>query len=127
MLIDAGTKIYIAGMYDACHRLVVHRDRMRALGLDVSSNWMDTINAAGNHTERIREATRDMREVQEASIFILDTLDQSVSGGRESELGFALAALNQTYLIGPERQIFHSLIDLQWESWEEFFFDLLSD
>lgn len=112
--------IYIAGKYTAKERLKQNRDALRTLGFSVSSTWMDTdFPEVIDDEQMIIEGERDVAEVTNASLLILDTFDESATGGREVELGIALAKDTMIYQVGPKRNIFHWLVDMHFESWDE--------
>lgn len=114
--------IYIAGKYTAQARLREMRDKFRKAGFNVSSFWLDEVETdASASPEKMEEnALRDVKEVKVCSTFILDTLDESATGGREVELGLALANKNaDVILVGPRRNVFHHLIGETYENWDE--------
>ncbi len=68
-----------------------------------------------------QEAHFDLVEIKGVDMFILDTLDESPTGGREVELGYFLASpMNKPFWrVGPIRNIFHSMADMEFETWDE--------
>src|SRR5678815_4799579 len=84
-------RVYIAGKYEARSRLIEWRGRLKALGHEVLSTWLDEmpkrdeVDADYMH----KAATRDLAEIASADLFILDTIDESNTGGREVEYGYA--------------------------------------
>ena len=120
--------IYIAGKYTAKERLLDRRNDLRRLGYTVLSTWMDqpeTDYVFLGNTEEEREARkhaeaeRDIAEVMRADVLVIDTFDESNTGGREVELGMALAVGSVLIRIGPERNIFHAKVDNAFDTWEE--------
>ena len=113
-------KVYIASKFHSRHRLMPMRKRLEDLGFEVLSNWMlndpevDPSNAndsLGNNLEQSQMmAERDHLEVDACHIFIIDTTDESLTGGREVELGYAMKAAKACYRIGPIRNVFHALV-----------------
>ena len=116
--------IYIAGKYPAQARLRAIRDRFRRLGYIVTSSWLDEKATDENASEELMyaNALRDLQEVRRCEVFILDTLDESVTGGREVELGEALSLTKDLILVGPKRNIFHYLFDTSacFPNWDLF-------
>lgn len=122
-------RVYIAGKYSAWPRLEQRREEMRQLGYSVSSTWIDTgrsvVVRSGNNSLALDDglnrvaAERDIHEVLEAEMLVLDTFDESYTGGREVELGFALDRELVTVLIGPKRNVFHYLVNYSFNNWEE--------
>ena len=116
--------IYVAGKYTSKDRLAVIRQRLRQMGLVVTSSWLDEIYESdhdGRVTDDIRKenAMRDFVEVRLADTFLLDTFDESATGGREVELGMALTRGITCFRVGPYRNVFHTLVDNSFDSWDE--------
>jgi phosphoribosylformylglycinamidine (FGAM) synthase PurS component len=117
-------KFYLAGKYQAKERL----REMRQLVLERTpdtcvSRWLDhnLVEADVDDQGLIEEAWKDITDVKAAKLFILDTEDESVTGGRDVEYGIALANPNvHTIVIGPERNIFHKLADMHFTDWLEY-------
>ena len=113
-------KIYIASKFHSRKRLMPIRKQLEDLGFEVLSNWMlndpevDPSNAndsLGNNLEQSQMmAERDHMEVDACHIFIIDTTDESSTGGREVELGYAMKARKSCFRVGPIRNVFHSLV-----------------
>lgn len=132
------TRAYIAGKYTSKDRLAVERDRLRLTGTNVVCRWMDQPEKTyddwhGDPAVRSREqAAADLYELEQCNIFILDTLDESATGGREVELGYFVGlgmgepsynyGWQSVVLIGPMRNIFHHLIPnaQRYDSWEDY-------
>ena len=115
-------QVYIAGKYTAKARLRERKKDVEAIGFAVSSSWMaqDLVDATSSNATKRKEAVRDAHEVLQAEFFILDTLDDSNTGGREVELGLALSRRAHIHLIGPQRNVFHYLpLVKQYNTWEE--------
>lgn len=129
--------IYIAGKYTSKERLREQRARLVAEGRDVQATWLDETLAEsfdnssmpppfyGNvatEPQMVANARMDFEEARNAEIFILDTLDESPTGGREVEFGISLTRGNRCLriLIGPKRNIFHHLVDLHYDDWDDF-------
>jgi len=107
------TSVYIAGRYEARERLRVWRDKLRELGCIVLSTWLDETpeRDAVDAAYMRRAAVRDVSEIALCTSFILDTLDDGSSGGREVELGLALRnpKIRHCIVVGPKRNVFHEL------------------
>lgn len=69
--------------------------------------------------EAYLESYRNIRELEKATLFILDTIDESITGGREVEFGIALHRGIKRWRIGPIRNIFHTLTQKDFNTWEE--------
>lgn len=64
---------------------------------------------------------KDLAELKSADLAIIDLFDPSTTGGRDTELGFALGnfSAKQIYTVGPVKSVFHELVDRQYSSWDE--------
>ena len=119
--------IYLSAKVTAQARLRPIRTRLRVLGYECESSWLDEEDAEYpvEPTRARAKALRDFAEIARADVFILDTLDESVTGGREVEAGYALRDFHLggpgTYLwrVGPARNVFHELADEVFETWED--------
>jgi nucleoside 2-deoxyribosyltransferase len=117
-------KIYIASFFDTRTRLRPYRDQLWSLGHEVVSSWLDeTAKPAGmSHDDFWRKlAMKDVAEVKSADLLIVDTMDVTPRGGREVELGVALASFQQkqVFIVGPVRNVFHQLADRRFDSWDD--------
>lgn len=119
-------KVYIASFFDTRERLRPIRDQLWKMGHEVLSSWIDEAPRVAAMTEAEfarKTAIKDLAEVKQAELLILDTLEVSPrgGGGREVEYGVALGHF-QTKLVfhvGPIRNIFHHLADRHFDSWPE--------
>lgn len=128
-------KVYIAAKFSARHRLRVIKHLLQSRGIVVLSDWLDNnplddqlhgdYDSIADNLETSREiAVRDIEQVSECDVFVIDTQDASPTGGRECELGAALAVamlahdkLPTIYRVGPIRNVFHALC-LEVANWE---------
>ena len=121
-------KVYIASKFHSRKRLLPIRAELEKLGLKVLSNWMvndpdvdpSAVNdsLANNLEQNQMMAERDQTEVKDCHIFIIDTTDESNTGGREVELGYALGCGKACFRVGPIRNVFHSLV-FGFASWDQ--------
>jgi hypothetical protein len=116
--------VYVAGKFSAKDRLRAMTERLRGAGYTITSSWVHAPTSADYRmgTDPVleaREADRDRREVLISDILIVDTLDESVTGGREVEVGLALGKGLTVYVVGPVRNVFHRLADQAFGSWDE--------
>jgi hypothetical protein len=123
-------RIFIAGKWEAQLRLRAERANLVDAGLGVvSSGWLDEPGGGYWDTMRIPRLLsgyrndRDIRYVaserRPRGLFLLDTIDPGGgTGGREVELGFALAIGLEAWCIGPRRNIYHERLP-QFDSWDE--------
>ena len=111
-------RIYIASKFFSRKRLMPVRQQLESLGFIVLSSWMledpdesanaDSLGDDLEHSQYMAE--RDHREVDDCHVFIIDTSDESNTGGRDVELGWAQKAGKICYRVGPIRNVFHSLV-----------------
>jgi hypothetical protein len=112
-------RIYLAGRFSDQKKLRVIRSRIECWReLTVISSWLDVERDAQTPAEHVREAGRDFYEVRKADLFILDTTEPTRRGGRETELGIALASGVEAWIVGPYRQVFHYALP-QFDTWDE--------
>ena len=116
-------KIYIASFFDTRERLRPYKDRLWKQGHEVVSSWLDEqAKPGGMDTSTFwkKLAIKDIAEVESADCVILDTLDVTPRGGREVEFGYALGGHQSkfTYIVGPVRNVFHTLADRQFDDWD---------
>ena len=115
--------VYIAGRFASRVRLRAMRERVRALGFVCASSWM--AEQDGDYPvprqRSLDGAHRDIAEIAVADLFVLDTLDESITGGREVEFGLYLSPLidKPIVLIGPVRNIFHELAQWRCRDWSD--------
>ena len=117
-------KIYVAGSFNSRERLRPVRDKLWSMGHEVVSSWLDEVAkpAPMTHKEFYKKlALKDIAELKSADLVIVDLIDPSSSGGRDTELGLALGAFSakQVYTVGPVTSVFHELVDYQASSWND--------
>jgi hypothetical protein len=126
-------KFYIAGWFGAKDRLKIVRDAIHEAGIGkVVGTWLDEEVAAPADPslavgygspltpEQARTyALRDIVEIEEADVLIIDTIDVNPRGGREVEFGLALRAGLALWVVGPQRNVFHYLAHRVYPTWEE--------
>ena len=117
------SKYYIAGKYTAKERLRLNRDTLERLGHRCTSGWLDhnKVEAEVSDEELLEEANKDLQDVLASDWLLIDTIDESVTGGREVEMGFAFGYYLPVVVIGPIRNIFHRRAHEHYASWDEFF------
>lgn len=111
-------RLYLAAKFTA-------KDRIKRLRETIHTNkwgqvvgtWLDEEKDSSSERTRRRYAIRDYTEVCGSDILILDTFDESATGGREVEYGIAMAAGKRVWLVGPPRNIFHAWADRKFKSW----------
>lgn len=121
-------RIYVAASFHGIERIRDEVDSLEERGHDVLGVWHqpnDPIEAIwdGNFGGRIAQALalRDLHGIETCDLMVIDTLDPSSTGGRNVELGYALALKKRIILIGPPTTVFFALIRESYPSWEEFY------
>lgn len=124
-------KIYIGSKYHAKSRLKRVRDCLNTYPhLQVLSSWMDNKESIINIEDmapeyNAEEAARDYRELIASDIFIVDTIDESNTGGREVEIGIALASQIPVWRVGPRRNVFHYILQREFADWTQVIDELV--
>ena len=117
--------IYLAGRFSAQGDLRVMRGRLQALGHKILSSWLDEESGLSfdklTPEQRCRFANRDLADVRQSQLLILDLLLPPSKGGCEVEFGFALSdpRYKTTYIVGEPRNIFHYLAHQTFANWED--------
>jgi len=104
------SKIYIAASWPRIGEARARADRLRLAGFHVTSTWHDVEHPEEPSDERCREwAERDLEELAGCdTVYCLTGDDQSIGGGRHSEIGAAIALGKRVVLLGPrEKNVFH--------------------
>ena len=117
-------KIYIASFFDTRERIRPFADRLWGMGHEVVSTWLNEVAKPPFMSRDAfwrKLAVKDVVEVGSADLIITDTMDVTPRGGREFESGFAFASYQHKlwYVVGPVRNIFHTLADQRFDTWEE--------
>jgi len=122
-------KIYIASFYDTRDRLRPIIGLLERIGHTVTSRWISQQeNEADNITDQDWRiyGERDLEDIRNADILICDTLDETPRGGREVELGYAMALGKLAITVGPKRNIFHRLLP-NHRDWPTLLLSLMKD
>jgi len=118
-------KVYIAGRYTTKHLLRKWRDRLEALGgVKVISTWLDEEDSIMDKEDVPRHewksiAMKDLQEVKECDVFLLD-LDGQGGGGRYVEFGTAYALSKLSATVGVCLNcLFDPLATVHHNTWPE--------
>ena len=118
-------RFYVASRLSCRPQLHEVRSKLRSLGHDVISTWLDESGDYSNSLEQAKKvAMRDLCQISQVDVLILDTtspISKDGGGGRETEFGFALGQFQNKKLwrVGPIKNVFHALVDLSFENFEE--------
>ena len=123
-------KIYLASNFKSQERMRFVRQVIESQGHSVVSTWLDEDGAQAYelHPERgPGYSLRDLGEVADCDLLIIDTQEESATGGREVEYGAALVQGKQLWRVGPARNIFHTIAHRVFSSWGHCYIDLRLD
>ena len=116
-------KIYLAGRFDDQAQLRLVRDMLVGLGHTVTSRWLseDAADWTGEFETHGHElAERDLEDIDEAEVLLLDTTGENKTNGRLVEFGYAIGRGMAVGVVGPKRNVFHYL---EWipntASWDD--------
>jgi len=117
-------RIYVASYYDTKERIKPFVTQLKDIGHVITSTWTEEPHETDSDaalTDGLRKyyAWRDLEEIDDAELLLLDTFDVNPRGGREFEAGYALALGLEVWLVGPERSIFHKYLRVRFETWPE--------
>lgn len=123
-------RIYLAAPFTAQDRMKGVRDVLTAIGHEVTSTWID-LAEIGEATDfdPVRcapHAASDMADLLRAdAVAVFTEYGLSTTGGQHVETGMALAAGKRVFVIGPRRNIFHTLPQVEFfPSWPHLVFAL---
>ena len=121
--------IYLAGKYTSKERLSARREQMRRMGYNVTSSWLDEVwrDYDAPDEVRVENAHRDFEEIEDAHCLIIDTFDESATGGREVEMGYAMYKGITVVLVGPKRNVFHYIVNKHFETWDDLLDEMAAD
>lgn len=120
-------RLYLAGVFESKERLLPIKRELTTWGFEITSGWLlePTVETYGlTAIEAVGEglathyALRDIGNVRQSDWLIVDTLEPSPRGGREVEVGLAMAWGKPVYVVGPSRNVFHTQAVACYDSWE---------
>ncbi len=114
----------MSGSYACQARLREQAAKLFHMGHQVTGTWLNEVTKPEYLTEdewHMGLAIKDLAEVAAADCIILDLDEESTSGGRWVELGFAIGRFNMLKIIvGKNRYgVFNTLADKQFNTWDE--------
>ena len=121
--------VYIAGFFDAQQRLRAVRDRLRTItSWRIRARWLDEVASQAPlvtppslSDDYRRYAERDLEDIIDCHLVLVDTLDVTPRGGREVEVGYALGLYIPFIVVGPKRNVFHELAKAAYEDWDSVY------
>jgi len=105
--------LYIASTWANRDQVIAQSDKLAYVGIRAVQTWVNlTVPDAELTPNKRREISQqELFEIRQADAFLLMTEGcQKVSGGMHFEAGWALALGKPVYLLGPEVNIFCSLM-----------------
>lgn len=115
-------RIYLASNWDSKKRMAGLRDQIEATtSHNVCARWLDE--QSNQNFQELEpdmaalNAYRDLGEICTVDLLIIDTAEESNTGGREVEYGFALGAGRPVWVVGPDRNIFHAVSRKHFTNW----------
>lgn len=112
-------RVYISGLWESRERIARWGPIFRAAGHEVTSSWLEE-GGVGRGCDILQEqmtSGKDIQEIASSDLLVVDTFDVDAYGGREVEVGIALALHIPVVVVGPRRNIFHSLAIRRLSSW----------
>ena len=114
-------RVYIASFFDTRARLYPIRAMLREMGYVVTSTWLDETPSVAEEdmvSYFASCAQRDWEDLRSSDLLIIDTSDETPRGGREVELGLALAWRKKVFRVGPPRNVFHYFLR-GFKTWDD--------
>ena len=120
-------KLYLAGRYSRRLELLERADRLRELGYEITSRWLQGDHEGGyeDDTDWTRYACEDLTDVFEADAMICFTegredVPGKARGGRHVEAGIAIGLSMAIFVVGPCENVFYHLPGVtQCDTWEQ--------
>ena len=115
-------KIYIAASFGRREFLRGVRNEIVTAKHTLTSSWLDELeeNPLDAETRARHMAIKDLVEVGQADLIILETGDSRSTGGKNTEWGYSLAQPDKArWIVGPFESIFHRLADRRFNNWKE--------
>jgi nucleoside 2-deoxyribosyltransferase len=134
-------RAYLAARYSRREELGGYREQLRAIGIEVTSRWLDGTHQYGPDSARAQEelgahedmarrfAMEDVEDLRAADVVISFTeiprQPSTNRGGRHVELGLALGLGKLIINVGPRENAFHYLADVEsYARWEDAYHEL---
>lgn len=121
-------RIYLAGRYGRRLELRAYAERLRALGHEITSRWLDgeheAFDATPTREQMIEWSYDDISDICDADVLIAFTeppTSEYSRGGRHVEFGYALAKGMFLARVGPVENIFYSWCNAGFGTADDFF------
>ena len=123
------TNVYLAAGYDQQERMRGYRKTLEdRRDLVVTSRWIDVKESNPMQEQAISADEEsaanycrvDLDDIDRADIFVMFTDTPSTSGGRHTELGYAIAREKVIFIVGPRENIFQAMEGaIHFATWED--------
>lgn len=109
--------LYLAAGYDQKERMREYREKLQATGdIIITSRWLDEAEEKPLQDPEIskdpetamRYGEMDFEDIDKAEVFVMFTDSPSTSGGRHTELGYAIARCKVVIIVGPQENVFQA-------------------
>lgn len=114
-------KVYLASRFGRQDEMKQHRERLRSLGFDVVSRWLDEEwSSARGHSVTAEDkrtwAGYDHDDVRSCDVMVNFTEAENSHGrgGRHVEMGMAIAWGKRTIVVGHRENVFHHLPQVEF-------------
>lgn len=119
------TTYYLASTYGRRVELAGYADQLRADGHDITARWLagehEAIDQTADRNTQALWATEDIEDICAATNFLLFTDGQPGRGGKDVELGIAIATGKRITLIGPFTNVFSFLHSIrQYDTFQDY-------
>ena len=122
-------KVYFAASWALREKMREYRAELASMGGDVTSRWIDSEDVTGMKHEdvvadpqrAIAGATLDLSDIDAAEMVVIFTEVPSTTGGLHFEFGYAWGNDKMVVVIGPQPNVFFSLVgNAHFPDWDTF-------
>lgn len=111
-------RLYVAGKYGRRAELQLVAERLRGIGVEVTSRWLEGSSGVGvhDHAPPMDCALEDLQDIDRSDGLLLFTeLPDAgyMTGGRHFEAGYAYGRGLRLWLVGPAENVFYHRPDVQ--------------
>lgn len=131
-------KVYLAAPYGSRQTIRSYAAELRAIGITVTSSWLDEQHEINDGTQGAavalsdeqvsQHAQTDIREVRNSDLIVLFTAKAAGAeggGGRHVETGIALALRKPVLVVGEPENVFHRTVGVfLFSDWHATVIDL---
>lgn len=118
---------YLAASYGRREEINGYAQRLRESGRVVTSTWHDGHHELPglqdqHHTDSHQSmcAKEDLYDIDCADVLLFFSGGDTHRGGRHTEFGYALARYKTIFIVGSTENVFHTLADACYYSFENF-------